>query len=238
MTTLQDFGWNEAYQSSWDTLMNDNLQPARVIADYGTSLKVVTPYEYQAELSGKLAHYANRQGVPKVGDWVGIQISSNGHAVVELVVPRKSEIARKVAGKRVVKQVIAANVDLAFVLLALDGDFSVERLKRFLYQLSISNVTPIIVLNKADKTEDIQSYISEIESLRIPILVSTATTGDGMNEILSYIKPGCTAILLGSSGVGKSTMTNWLLKKQIQNVQEVRVSDATGKHTTDRKSVV
>jgi ribosome biogenesis GTPase len=163
---------------------------------------------------------------------VGVRLSGNGTAVIEILIPRQNEIARKVAGRQVHKQIMATNIDIAFVLLALDNDFSVERLKRFLYQLSISHIQPVIVLNKADKTADIASYVASIRSLNLPIVVSAATVGTGVVEIMSYIKPGHTAVLLGSSGVGKSTLTNQLLQRDAQATKAVRASDTTGQHTT------
>lgn len=232
MNSLQDFGWADEFQQKWETLTTEGLIPGRVTADFGTSVKVATPEVITAELSGRLAHYANREEVPKVGDWVAVRPSDNGYAVVEAVVPRRSEIARKVAGKRTLKQIVAANVDVAFVLLALDNDFSIERLKRFLYQLSINHVESVIVLNKADKTDDVASYVASLKELDLPIIVSAAITGVGVEDIMSYIKPAQTAILLGSSGVGKSTLTNKLLGREEQSTQAVRESDDTGKHTT------
>lgn len=232
MNQLSDFGWTEDFQQKWDNLNNIGLQPARVVADFGTSLKVAMPGLYSAELSGKLAHYSRREGTPKVGDWVAVRLSENGHAVIEETVTRRSEIARKVAGNRTIKQIVAANVDIAFVLLALDNDFNVERLKRFLYQLSVNAIKPAIVLNKADKTDNVSSYVDQLSMLELPIVISTATLGSGVEEILGYIKPGCTAILLGSSGVGKSTLTNQLLGRAAQKTGAVRSSDSAGKHTT------
>jgi ribosome biogenesis GTPase len=232
MDQLSLFGWTDEFAEKWRQLRADGLQPARVVADFGTSLKVATPDIHTAELTGKLAHYANRENVPKVGDWVAVRLSSSGHAVIEGVIPRRSEIARKVAGKRTVKQVVAANVDIAFVLLALDNNFSVKRLERFLYQLAASHIDPVIVLNKADKTEDITLYTDQLRVFDLPVIVTTATLGSGIDEILRLIRPGSTAILLGSSGVGKSTLTNKLLGRETQETQAVRASDATGKHTT------
>lgn len=232
MQQLTPLGWTSEFQSKWQQLNLLGTQPGRVVADFGTSLKVLTPEPYTAELSGKLAHYSQRGDTPKVGDWVAIRVSDNGHAVIEAVIPRRSEIARKVAGKRTLKQIIAANIDIAFVLLALDNDFSVERLKRFLYQLSINNIKPVIVLNKADKTNNIDAYIRQLSSLDLPIIVSTAISGLGVDRILEFIKPGRTAILLGSSGVGKSTLTNQLLGREAQKTSAVRASDSTGMHTT------
>jgi ribosome biogenesis GTPase len=232
MGPLTQYGWTDEFLDSWQQLGLSGVVPARVVADFGTSMKIVTPSRMSAELSGKLSHYTGREHAPKVGDWVAVRLLDNNAAVVEAVLPRRSEIARKIAGKRAAKQVIAANVDVAFVLLALDNDFSVERLKRFLYQLSVSHVRPVIVLNKADKAADITPYLTDLQILDLPIIIATATTGSGVTEILSHTKPGETAILLGSSGVGKSTLTNQLLGKQVQATQDVRAADDTGRHTT------
>jgi len=229
---LTAYGWTDDFRQKWEALQLDGTAPARVVADFGTSLKIVTPEVVTAELSGKLAHYGSRQDVPKVGDWVAVRLSDNGNAVVEAVIPRRSEIARKTAGKQAVKQVIATNVDVAFVLLALDNDFSIDRLKRFLYQLSIDAVSPVIVLNKADKTDGLAGYVDSIRSLGLPIVVTTAIEGVGVDEMLAHIPAGKTAILLGSSGVGKSTLTNRLLGREAQATRAVRESDSTGVHTT------
>ena len=232
MTTLTDFGWTTDNQQAWNELNLSPAVPARIIADFGTSLKVAAPEIITAELSGKLAHYTSRDETPKVGDWVALHLSDHGNATIESVALRRNEIARKVTGKRTMRQVIATNVDIAFVLLALDKDFSVERLKRFLYQLSTSSVEAVIVLNKADKTDDVQAYLDQLVLLELPIITAIATENVGVDEIAARILPGKTAILLGSSGVGKSTLTNALLGREAQSTQEVRASDDTGKHTT------
>ena len=231
MNSLSTYGWTTEHQASWDALQLDGLQPARVIADFGTSLKIATPQLLTAELSGKLAHYSTRDDTPKVGDWVAVRILDNSR-IVETVVLRSNEIARKVSGNRSVKQIFAANVDIAFVLLSLDHDFSVERLKRFLLQLSIHAIAPVILLNKADKTNDLASYMSQLEQFDLPIITSIATDNSSAHEITDLIKPGETAILLGSSGVGKSTLTNKLLGRDAQDTGESRDSDSKGRHTT------
>jgi len=233
MNSLETFGWNGQLYQQWQAIAveHPHLTPGRVTADFGTSLRLATPEPITAELSGKLAHYSDRQNVPKVGDWVGVHITDN-NAVIEIVLPRKGEIARSAAGNKTIKQVIAGHVDIAFVLLALDDDFSVDRLRRYLYQLSINDITPIIVLNKADKTEDLESFTSQLISFDVPVITTTATEGAGISDIVTYIAPGKTAILLGSSGVGKSTLTNQILGEALQKTQAVRESDGTGKHTT------
>ena len=155
MDQLTKFGWTAELSEAWERLDTQNLHPARVVADFGTSLKIALPDIRTAELSGKLAHYTNREDMPKVGDWVVTRLLDNSLAVIEGVLPRHNEVTRKGAGKRTAKQIVAANIDIAFILLALDEDFSVERLQRFLYQLSIHAIRPVIVLNKADKADSI-----------------------------------------------------------------------------------
>lgn len=232
MNTLAAYGWNENWQTTWNELERADLRPARVVADFGTSVQIVLPERHQAELSGVMAHHAGRQNVPKVGDWVGVRLLDNGPAIVEVLLPRQSEVARKAAGKRPVKQVIAANVDTAFVLLALDADFSVRRLERYLHQLKISHVAPVVVLNKADKARDVSAYTVQLQMLSVPVCVLSADSGTGLEQLAAHIRPAATIILLGSSGVGKSTLTNQLLGRLAQPTQPIRSSDATGRHTT------
>jgi len=233
MTALESFGWNENLAHKWQAIIADapHLTPARVTADFGTSLRLAIPDTITAELSGKLAHYSDRQDIPKVGDWVGVHITDN-NAVIETVLPRTGEIARAAAGNKTVKQVIAGGIDIAFIIIALDNDFNIDRLRRYLYQLSINSIEPVIVLNKADKTDDVPSFIQQLDAFHIPIIVTTAKDDKNIDEIVSHIPAGKTAILLGSSGVGKSTITNKILGDVRQRTQEVRQSDDTGKHTT------
>lgn len=237
MNNLEQFGWTDDLQQVWDELGLSDVQPARVIADFGVAQKIAVPAMEMAEFSDAMAHRTDQEERPKVGDWVAVRLREHDKAVIETVMPRRSEIARKVPGKRTVKQIIATNVDVAFVLLALDNDFSVERLKRFLYQLSIHSIAPVIVLNKADKVDDVEPYLADLRSLELPIVICTATEGTGVAEVMSFIRPGRTGILLGSSGVGKSTLTNQLLQREAQATQAVRESDDTGRHTTVHREI-
>ena len=232
MHQLENYGWTEELTRTWQYGSYEGLTPARVTADFGTSLKLATPGIITAELSGKLAHHSSRLVVPKIGDWVAVRLHDSGDAIIEQTLPRRNEIVRRVPGKQTIKQIIAANVDIAFVILSLDNDFSVERLRRFLYQLSVSRIQPVIILNKADKTTRPTDFTDQLASFQVPVIAMAAITGLGEAELLSYILPGKTAILLGSSGVGKSTLTNMLLGDAVQRTQPIRTSDDTGKHTT------
>lgn len=241
--SLESYGWSTDLAAAFTAAgpAMTGLLPGRVLADYGTTLRVATPAIETAELSGKIAHYSAPGEAPKVGDWVGIRPSDHGNAVVELVLPRRNEFVRKVAGKRAIKQVIAANVDMAFVILSLDADFSLERLKRYLFQLTADRIETVIVLNKVDGlyaptgvsvAEAVEAYLDQLNDLQLPVVVCSALRGTSIDEIRSRIAPQKTAVLLGSSGVGKSTLTNRLLGREVQPTQPVRATDATGQHTT------
>jgi len=155
------------------------------------------------------------------------------------VLPRRSKFVRKVAGRRVEEQVIAANVDTAFVVMALDGDFNVRRLERFLAQCWESGAKSIIVLNKADDCGDVATRVAEVESVAagLPIFAVSARTGEGLEALDTLLEPGHTIVLLGSSGVGKSTLLNHFLQRDAQVVQPVRVSDSRGRHTTTSREL-
>jgi ribosome biogenesis GTPase / thiamine phosphate phosphatase len=229
MDKLSDFGWDDTWAAE---AMPANRAPARVTADFGSTLTIVAPQERTAILSGKLMHTSVTADLPKVGDWVQVQLIGAHEAVIERVLPRRNEIARHAAGEKATKQIMAANVDIAFVLQSLDKDFSPERLQRYLYQLSVSNITPVVVLTKADMMPDTEPYIKQVEALHVPCLICSATTGAGVDEIAARITPGHTAVLLGSSGVGKSTLTNRLLGREAQQTKAVSAIDGTGVHTT------
>ncbi|HYH75399.1 MAG TPA: ribosome small subunit-dependent GTPase A [Candidatus Saccharimonadales bacterium] len=237
MDTLQAYGWNDSFAASFAAMDMPQCIPARVIADFGSMLKVVTPDPLQVESSGRLLYFAAPHELPKVGDWVAVLTDSRGGGVIEAVIPRRSEIARKATGDKAVKQVMAANIDVAFILQALDNDFSPPRLQRYLYQLHADNITPIVVLNKADKATDIDTYTSALTDIDARYIICSALTGQGMEQLTGAITPGQTAVLLGSSGVGKSTLTNYLLGHDVQRTQAIREIDAKGRHTTTHREL-
>ena len=237
MTDLHAYGWNDQLASAWKQLDARDCVPARVVADYAANLKIVLPEERRAEVSGKLLHTTEPADRPKVGDWVAVRLAEGGSAVIEHVLPRHSEISRRAAGDRLVKQVMAANVDIAFIVQALDHDFSPERLQRYLYQMQNSHIQPIVILNKADQIDDATQFTEQIKNLDVPYVLCSAATGQGIAELKTYLKDGQTAVLLGSSGVGKSTITNLLLGEEVQKTQAVRASDSKGRHTTSHREL-
>src|SRR5213080_3943673 len=201
--------------------------PARVVAQSRGVWRVAGNFgESAAEATGKL-RLAAEEGAdwPAVGDWVAAELQDQGGAaMIREVLPRRSQFVRKLAGKKHAEQVIAANVDTALLVSALDGDFNPRRVERYLAQCWESGAKPMIVLNKADVCQAPQEKINEMEKAAMGVSVCgiSAKTGQGFDELENCFARGQTIVLLGSSGAGKSTIVNRLLGCAIQEVQEVR----------------
>jgi ribosome biogenesis GTPase / thiamine phosphate phosphatase len=234
---LEKFGWNSRLSSLWRDLEIDPFVPGRVIADYGAFYKIGLPREITAESSGKLHYVSAAREMPKVGDWVAVQIIDHEHGVIHEVLPRQNEISRKQPGESIEPQVLATNIDVAFLVQALDHDFNPRRLQRYLFQLQRERIRPVIVLNKADQAVDIEGKVAELQSIDIEIIVTSALERIGMDSIAHSIEPGKTAVFLGSSGVGKSTITNALLGQERQVTHDIRMDDSRGRHTTTHREL-
>jgi ribosome biogenesis GTPase len=197
--------------------------------------------EARAEAIGALLYRAqDASDLPAVGDWVAAQSVGPGEAMIHAVLPRRTVFSRRAAGDREQEQVIAANIDLAFIVCGLDGDFNVRRIERYLTLTRESGAAAAIVLNKADVCEAVNARIDETTRIArgAPVVSISAKSGDGIGPVLALIGAGRTVALLGSSGVGKSTLVNQLLGEERQRVQEVRESDSRGRHTTTYRELV
>lgn len=237
MIDLQTYGYNDQLSVAFAELGLTGCIAGRVVADYGSYLRVAAPDEYDCEIAGNLVHGSEKYQLPKVGDWVAIQPSDLNKAVVRAVLPRTSEINRKAAGTSNARQVLATNIDIAFVVQALDLDFSPMRLERYSYQLRQSNIDPVFVFNKADRSVNLAEQLKLIDQLGVTYIITTAIKGEGVDDIKSLIHNSKTAVFLGSSGVGKSTLTNALLGADHQKTAEIRESDSTGRHTTSHREL-
>jgi len=236
------WGWNSYFEAFWHGEDWKNAVPARVIAQQRKFWRVAGDFgESWAEASGKLRLAADEGADwPAVGDWVAAELHDPSlTAVIQEVLPRRSKFVRKCPGKRIEEQVIAANVDTALLVSALDSDFNPRRVERYLAQCWESGARPVIVLNKADAYEDAREKAAEMERVAVgtAVCVVSAITGDGFGELEEYLRPGHTLVLLGSSGVGKSTIANRLLGHAVQEVQPVRESDSRGRHTTTTREL-
>ena len=240
--SLQRWGWNSYFEALWNEGERENALPARVIAQQRKFWRIAGTFgEGWAEASGKL-RLAAEDGVewPAVGDWVVVDAREAGSSALILeVLPRRSRFVRKVAGKRIAVQVLAANVDTALLVAALDGDFNPRRVERYLAQCWESGVKPVIVLNKADACDDTAAKAAAMErvALGTEVCVISAKTGQGMVGFAKFLAPGQALVLLGSSGVGKSTIANRLLGELRQDVQPVREEDSRGRHTTTAREL-
>ena len=240
--SLIDWGWNGYFEAIWRDGARERAVPARVIAEGRGMWRVAGDFpECPAEAAGKL-RLAAEQGAdwPAVGDWVSAELQdAGGAAIVREVLPRRSQFVRKMAGKKIAGQVIAANVNTVLLVSALDGDFNPRRVERYLAQCWESGAKPVIVLNKADACGEVREKLQEMESVSrgVPLCVLSARTGQGFDDLGKHLASGETVVLLGSSGVGKSTIVNRLLGRAVQEAREVRERDSRGRHTTSARQI-
>ena len=239
--TLQDLGWDDAWASAFEGLEND-LIPGRVAAQHRGEYVVWTEAgEVRAKVAGRLRYERAVGGdLPTVGDWVAGRMHPGGEtATVEAVLPRRSAFRRKGAGFDSVDQVLAANVDVAFLLTALDDDFSPRRIERYLTTTWESGAQPVVVLTKSDLCTDVAAALLASESVAIgaPVCAISNVTGDGVDLLASHFVPARTAVLLGSSGVGKSTLLNRLAGSELMRTAAL-AADGTGRHTTTHRELV
>lgn len=243
---IEQYGWNENWNNKWNEKLQHQdsreLTPGRIVADFGSKYRVIASTgEIWGELSGKLRHSLTGSGeYPAVGDWVVLALQDGGeHAVVHGVLPRRSVISRKVAGHTQEEQIVASNVDTLFLVSALNDDFNVRRMERYLIMAWNSGANPVILLTKADLCTDAEHKIAEMERAAPGVAVHavSALLGDGRDKLLPYIGSGQTVALTGSSGCGKSTMVNWLSGQNLQITQGIREDDSRGRHTTTHREL-
>jgi ribosome biogenesis GTPase len=230
---LNDLGWDDAFAA--ELRPHDNCIPGRVSAQHRGEYDVLTEDgELRAHLAGRLRHEASSGiDLPAVGDWVALR-----DAVIHAVLPRRSAFLRKVNLGAAEAQVLAANLDAIFVVTGLDDDFSPRRLERYLTLAWESGATPVLVLTKADLCDDPLGRLLEAEGVAMGVSVHVVSnvTGEGIDELAVHLAPARTIALLGSSGVGKSSLANRLLGADVQAVKEI-AEDGTGRHTTTAREL-
>ena len=197
--------------------------------------------EDQVVLATVRGEFHETGAYPKVGDWVQVTLveqSEEAQAVIETILPRTSVIER-LDQETLQPQVLVANVDVLFIVMGLDGDFNVSRLERYLLLARQSNIDPVVILNKSDVAPELARQVAAIEQVvgETPVHITNAITGDGLEVMRAYFETNTTAVLLGSSGAGKSTITNWLLGEAAQAVNDVRADDSRGRHTTTTRQL-
>lgn len=239
---LVRLGWSPELDNSFTTYANQGLLPARVATEHREQYKLYCgDGECHAEITGKMRHLAQgRADYPAVGDWVAVQKTSGGTAAIHAILPRKSKFSRKEAGSVPDEQIIAANVDTVLLVTALNHDYNLRRLERMLTLAWESGANPVIVLSKTDLCEDVSAKVREVESvaLGVPIHPVSAEQSAGLEALRPYLGTGQTVALLGSSGVGKSTLINHLIGADVMAVSGVRKGDDHGRHTTTHRELL
>ena len=236
---MRIFGWDTHFEG---LNTSKNTQHGRIIEEHRGLYKLWTPEgECHAELPGRFLHEAHqREDFPAVGDWIAYQRApQDERAQITSLLPRKSKLSRQAAGQKTQEQIIAANVDYVFLVSSLNEDLNIRRLERYLLIAWESGAQPRIVLTKSDLCEDPAPIIEAIEPIAwgVPIFTLSALDGEGIEPLKEAIPEGKTAVFVGSSGVGKSTLLNALLGEQRQKTREVRDILSKGKHTTTSRSL-
>ncbi|WP_256208702.1 ribosome small subunit-dependent GTPase A [Paenibacillus sp. CF384] len=252
MNELKDYGWNEYWENAFTQVSGNSiggksgsgvsLEPARVVAQFTNRYRIMTDAgEYAAEVSGKFQFQAaSRSEFPAVGDWVAVQsLPGEQRAIIHSILPRRSAMIRRAAGNVPEEQVIGTNIDTLFIVNALNGDYNVRKIERYLIAAWESGATPVVLLTKADLCTDTERRVAEVEAAApgVPVHAVSALENEGRESLSPYMLQGRTIAVTGSSGVGKSTLLNWLAGGDLQRVQGIREDDARGRHTTTHREL-
>ena len=237
--TLFDLGWDARWAAHLDALDLPTLRPARVVQQARTRYLVQDPEGVHAAiLPGRVLAdpHADR---PAVGDWVAVS-DGDDLVTIQAVLPRRTAFSRKVPGETTRQHVLVANLDWLLLVVGLDGDFNLRRIERYVSQAWASGATPALLLNKADSCDDVEGrrLAAEAAAPGVDVVPLAARTGDGLDGLQPYLTPGTTVALVGSSGVGKSTLVNRLVGREHMATGAVREDDSRGRHTTTHRELI
>ena len=241
---LTKLGWSAARDEQFAPHLAKGLVPARVAVEDRHFYRVwTTDAELSAQVTGKFIHESRRDHsvLPKVGDWVAVKlVPKEEKATIHAILPRRTQITRKTAGRETAAQILATNIETVFLVSAADPSFNAARLERMLVMARDSGARPVVVLNKIDLCDDLDAKLAEAmrAAREVLVLAACALTGRGVKKLAGLIKPGDTVVFIGTSGVGKSSLINRLYGEDLQATVEVRQSDAKGRHTTSWREMI
>ena len=240
---LERFGWTPFFAAHFERYAAEGSMAGRVARDHQHIYRIYTSRgDMLGTVAGRLRHQAaGQEQFPAVGDWVALKPIDREHrATILAILPRATRVTRKVAGATTEAQVVAANIDTIFLTMGLDGDFNLRRLERYLLLASESGALPVVVLNKTDLCDDIDGRIEEVRQIApgVPVHATSARQHVGFEDVAPYLQPGRTVALLGSSGVGKSTLINRLLGAEVLRTRAVRAHDSRGRHATTNRELI
>ncbi|MBN1925338.1 MAG: ribosome small subunit-dependent GTPase A [Prolixibacteraceae bacterium] len=240
---LEDLGYNCKLKNFREEFVPEDFEIGRIISEHKERYTVRTEKgEFNAEITGNLRFTASgREDFPAVGDWVALASYDKDLAIIHKIFPRFSAIKRQAPGQQGEIQLIATNIDFAFLMQAIDRDFNINRLERYLTICNTSGVGPVIVLTKTDllDKQQVSEYIGRIKQRikNIPVVAVSNNTHEGYEALVSLIEKGKTYCLLGSSGVGKSTLTNNLSGKDTMDTGQISHSTGKGRHVTSHREL-
>jgi ribosome biogenesis GTPase len=243
--TLETLGWTAALAEAQLEHDLSGRMPARVVAEDRGSYQVLGPAgEQRASVTGRFRfETSDPADYPAVGDWVAVEAGktggNSGDTIIHAVLPRHSALIRQAAGRRTEAQVVGANLDVVFVVASLNGDLNLRRLERYVAVAWESGAEPVVLLSKADLSDDVEATLAGVSAVAAgaSVLIVSSFDGRGVDAVRARIGPGRTAAFVGSSGVGKSTLLNKLAGEERASVSEIREGDARGRHTTTRRQI-
>lgn len=239
MTSLESLGFRPFFSRQFDNLSRPELVPARIAADGQSAWHLAGCRAPVCELSGRLRRELTGESRPAVGDWVAVS-DDDERAVIHHLFDRRTAMIRRGAGPSAMPQTIAANVDRICIVTSANRDLNLRRIERYLAAVWESGASPVIVLNKVDLADDVAPMLADIEAvaLGVPVVRASAYSGAGLDDLRAQLGDGTTVALVGSSGVGKSSLINRLLGHEAQVVNTIRDDDARGRHTTTRRELL
>ena len=243
MQSLFELGWGDHFQSQWDQVEdNQQLVPARVVAEHRLDCELMSAAgPLRAEVAGRLRFESlDEADLPVVGDWVVARLRSPDRATIVGRLERRSALLRQAAGRRTRPQVLGANLDVIFLVTSMNREMKIARIERTIAAIYASGAVPVLILSKSDLVEDPEAHRRRVKAAAggAAVISVSALLHEGLEAVEHHLGPGVTAAFVGSSGVGKSTLVNRIVGRDVQAVHTIREDDDEGRHTTTGRRLV